>query len=624
MEDSGYAEQDKQIDTTRETREQRDKIVIEDRYTTIEVRDPTLTDELFRVPAALSLNPPKWTVTTDKTDTPEQRNTTLRENVTQQLFRVAGHQSQGQSTHSRLVDACTADGGAWGKFLYKKDVWTGTGATRVKKPNESDAAYNSDTEDARKKAGPPFVWLSEDPRTVYPAWSGTNLESMITATEAPFLSSLRKYGLTIEGGGLVPGTIGERQARDSGLPKSIKIYEYWDETWCSIIMDAPEFGDKGTAVTQAPWRHGYGRVPYFFAPGLMMNHWRNRKVGWGVAHTKMALVRYMSYLLTVHADVAARDAYTPVVRYLGDGQVLLQAGSNLPKTRDEHVGLRDIIIAQHDEKWDQFPVRDTAPALKEQMALVRTMIESMLTPKVSSQIGGGLEGAGFAINQVLAEAKISQHPFVENLENMYVDATRFAWELIERKVGSGKVYVYVAGDAGSKTKGGYLGLGASDLKMAVQVDVEIDPERPTAKLIEGQYHQQQVAAGFESQDMAIIAQGRNPDEVHDGEALDRVRKRPAYQKWEEDEIAYAAGMGQILELAQQAQQVAATGVPPGMSGAAGQQETPNMGALAAAPNQAMPDNGGTPPPGPIPQPGPASGTPIIPQQSAASGIQPQQ
>lgn len=588
-----HDEADQQIIATRETREMREKIVIPERYTDVEVRDPSLTDECFRVPAAATLNQPKWTITNDDPSPGAQHNTTLREKVTAALFDVCGRREGPPSTHVQLADACFADGGAWAKFAFLKDIWQEAGGLRRRGKNEDAGAYASAIEQARKEAGPPFLFQSADPLTVYPYWSGGKLSTMVEIGEAPFLSTLRDNGLTYgrgaRGGGVfLEGTIGRSQALDSGLPKTVKTYGFWDEQWYCYLIDAPEFEPY---VVTAPFEHGYGRVPFFNAPGLMMNHWRNRKVGWGVAQTKSYLIRYMNYLMSVHADVAARDAYTPTIHQVDPEHGVPLDPQGKKKTRDEKVGLREVLLTYGpNDRWLPFPIQDTAPALREQMSLVREMIQSSLTPKVVGNIANVEGGAGFGISQVIAETKIAQNPFLANLSMMYVELTRFAWELIGRKLGAkDKVWVFVPGDPVKAKKGGYLGLAKADLTDAVQVEVEIDPEGPTAKLVDGRYWAEQVQSKFASRRQAVEAQGRNWDEVEDGLAEDAIWDSDWYQKFLQNEAADAMGMGHLMELGQQAQQVAQTGVLPNgqpvVPPAMGTAEVPDMGNLTQAPNQ---------------------------------------
>jgi hypothetical protein len=201
-----------------------------------------------------------------------------------------------------------------------------------------------------------------------------------------------------------------------------------------------------------------------------------------------------------------------------------------------------------------------------------------------------MEASGFAINQVLAEARLRYDPLGQSIERMLDEVTRFTWHLIRTKVRE-KVWVYTSGK-----QSGWKGMGPLDLKTDVRIAWKLDPTLPSAALIESRYHVEQVKAGFESMDMAIEAQGRNADEVRYGQSLDRMRQAEWYTKYEDAAVLAEVGQGDMLEAAEEAamaEQLAMTGqagAPPGL---------PN-------PNPAAPVNG-------IPPNAPAGmGTPGVP------------
>jgi hypothetical protein len=114
-----------------------------------------------------------------------------------------------------------------------------------------------------------------------------------------------------------------------------------------------------------------------------------------------------------------------------------------------------------------------------------------------------------------------------------------------------------------------------------------------------------LAAGSWGTDEAVEYLGDNPDEIRRSKERDRIRQTPQYQKWLDTQVFMFAGRGDILQLAQQATEMAQTGVlsdqlrqtPQGAPAPGvfeGQPNVPDMGALAAAPNGA----GVQPPPGP--------------------------
>jgi len=123
-----------------------------------------------------------------------------------------------------------------------------------------------------------------------------------------------------------------------------------------------------------------------------------------------------------------------------------------------------------------------------------------------------------------------------------------------------------------------------------------------------------LAAGTYGRDEAVTYLGDNPDEIRRSRARDEIRDSPAYKKWLYASIFMAAGRGDLLQKAQEAEELAlegqlggagAPGLPgpgggvqpqPGVfeGGGPGVGAVPDLGALAAAPN----GTGVSPPPYP--------------------------
>jgi len=109
----------------------------------------------------------------------------------------------------------------------------------------------------------------------------------------------------------------------------------------------------------------------------------------------------------------------------------------------------------------QFP--QVAASLREQITLVTEAIDKLSIPRIESNLGG-IEASGFAINQVLAEARIRYDPLGQSIERMLDEVTRFLWHLVRTKVRE-KVWIYTSGK-----QGGWKGLGPDDLKAGRHTD----------------------------------------------------------------------------------------------------------------------------------------------------------
>ncbi len=301
-----YDEQDIQIDTTREVRDLRRKVSLPDpfRLVDVEVRDPTITDEIARVTATLGVNPPHLTCSPIRASDNAETNASKRSKFTEELMRVCGMRSPGMPTFNAAIDSVVGDGAAWTKFMFSKDTWANrysvklddfeddesypdTGLSRAKK-------YDNATEDAKKASGPPFTWKLVDVRTIYPVFTGGKVSEVLEVQTRPEISTFRQYRLTRDKKGNIcfPEELGEavsrQQIHNFGF---VEMLEHWDDTWVSYIVIGKNSNGSSTGKIVQQWEHGYGRVPYFPAFGLFRNYWQNRKVGWGIAETPCRRLR---------------------------------------------------------------------------------------------------------------------------------------------------------------------------------------------------------------------------------------------------------------------------------------------------------------------------------------------
>jgi hypothetical protein len=219
-----------------------------------------------------------------------------------------------------------------------------------------------------------------------------------------------------------------------------------------------------------------------------------------------------------------------------------------------------------------------------------------------------MEGAGFAISQVLSYSRTRVGPVRHGIESLLKGQTEKLWALIRDRANE-KVYVFSGGvDVGSgKAAAEFIGFGPKDLERPMRLKWEVQASLPTDEMIMARYAHERLAAGTFGKDEAVTYLGDNPDEIRRSIARDRIRSSPAYQKWLDAEVFMEAGRGDMLQKAQEAEQMALGGqlggaAPPGLppGGPPGQQPqpgvfegggpgaggVPDLGALAAAPNGA--------------------------------------
>jgi hypothetical protein len=608
-----YLQQDQDIDTFREQREMRTPAMSEadPDYMLVHVdpRDPDITEEAFQQHAMLSLERPKLSIVGGEGDTAQTVASKL-EHFTEESLWQCGTRTPGQDTMSQVTDAALNDGGGWAKMLWASDLWQSRYALPRPGNNASNEVYreyDKRTEDEKKKSGPPFVWAYVDPRSVYPQWSGGQLCEVLETAEMPTRFAFRRYRLARDSrGDIVPEELGQQTnvieaARLAN--SSVQLYEHWDEEWATWAICGRNYHQDRTGYIVKQYRHRYPfGVPYDYAPGLSMSHWRNRKVGWSIGRTKLWLVKYRQYLRAMHAQYVARDLLSPLVTY-GDTPAAGIIGDNgLEKEPQTTVHPGEILNLPPGRQLQRIQYPEAA-TLEKHMALIDGAIRDLESPRVTTL--SGMEGAGFAISQVLQYTRTRVGPVRHGLEALLKGQTDKMWDLIREHAGE-KVWVFYGGGASAseQAKAEYIGFGPKDLDRPMHIKWEVQAQMPTDEMIMARYAHERLAAGTWGKDEAVAYMGDNPDEIRRSVARDEIRKSDAYKKWLYNEVFMEAGRGDLLQKAQQAMARAQYGALPtpglGPAGPAGQQPqpgvfegggpglggVPDMGALAMAPNGA--------------------------------------
>ena len=576
----------------------------EARLTDFEERDATIGDEFLRVTAAMGLNDFALQVTPARPGDAGDENATLREKWSEGVLLEAGRRPDGGHTYRNAIDAC-CEGGAWTKLFFDQDSWNERyGIELLDEDDDGYADYDKKTEDAKKIDGVPFVWESVDTMNIYPVWRAGKLAEVLEVTRRPLSQTLREYRLKVDqSGALVPDEIGLQVENlqpltPTNTPYTILQYEHWDSVWVTYMIEARQIaggddtiGDARAGGQQiiAQWKHGYTRPPYFYAPGFQLNWQRGRKIGLSIAQTKLADCEAISFYKTLHAQTAVRDAIPPLFRRLPEGATPLMGQDGMPLAK-ETWKIREIINGEPGEELLAVPMPQVGPQLLKQIEMKEMAIERKTTPRVQANLPGGLEGAGFALAQVLAEITTNQRPIVQNLEQMIADVTRFLWKLVRIKVQE-KVYVRGAGATG------WLGAGPDDLTDTVAVECHVNVDRQAARLMEERYWGERLQQGTAHLDQVITALGDNPDEIRAGRMLDEIRQGPEFKKlfastvWQMvgrgDLVAKAEAMsqmaGQLQQMQQQQQAMAQAN--PGIPQQAGQPGMPtDPGNQSLAPN----------------------------------------
>jgi hypothetical protein len=596
-----YHQDDVLIDGIRAVRTLSDNIRLDDKYriTDMEYHDPSIFDEHARVANSLSLKTPKMHVKVRPSQgTKGEDNASNREEWTWGVLDHAGRKEPGHNAWKDSVDA-SVEGGAWSRLVFQSDLWDKRWAIS---DELGDKEYDKLTEDAKKEAGQPFVWNVIDSRTIYPVFSGNTLTEVLIVNKRPRNQAFREYRLKqLSNGQIVPEDLGTNMnvMDDRLVGPWVYTLEHWDDTWYTFAVQdqlVTDWGDRGQAEGYGPgkngrpidqFEHNYKRVPFFPAPGYVINWQHGRKIGWGIAESKRWLVEYYEYLMTIYGQVAARDLGKVIVRSRSQGGKVATAGADRQPQDKEFWEPFEIITLEDGEELNVLDFGGGAESLLNMIKMVKESIDAFSAPKVVNDIGGSDPGSGFAIAQIVTETEVREDHIVQNLQRMLEDMTAFLWSLMRNNVHE---TVYVASD---NTTDGWLGMGGDDLAPGVQYEWNLDPQRASADLVEHRDLHERMDKHTIGRHQAIDRMGDvNPEDVDDDVEIDRIMTTDWYRSRLDKKIMQNLDRADILYDAAAA--VVQSGTLPGVGTAPGMATVGTQTVPSISPST----GGGAPPPGP--------------------------
>src|SRR5205807_1798929 len=154
----------------------------------------------------------------------------------------------------------------------------------------------------------------------------------------------------------------------------------------------------------------------FFAPGLMSNYWRQRKVGWGVTKSKQQLIRMKNFIMSLIQQEAAQQVGAPIIHLGGSQAKAIVGGTGVPRGAEERFGFNQILNWSREDKVEEFPLKQVTPHLIELLKTYSEEIEKITSPRFNGEIAGSsVQGAGFAISTILTNDQLKHAPFVDSL-----------------------------------------------------------------------------------------------------------------------------------------------------------------------------------------------------------------
>lgn len=586
-----FVDDDQRVERIRQLRQMKRPVALDQdmRFTNIESHSADIADEGFRIAQSLVINGIKVQVTPHKFGVQKyEKQADDLGRFSEAWLHKVGKKHAGEETIYAVADACVNDGGGWSKLIYSPQDWELRDNVR-RKDYASAADFLEAVENAAME-DVPMRWVPIDVLSVYPKFNKGKLVSVYEITERPWAEMSKELNIGYDGWSIIklgePVEMAGQGVRlgDSRAPHSLKVIEVWTETEYTVIVCGPH--NSYMAPVQL---HGLPRVPYFYTPGLMMNWWRGRKVALSAGELKSWLVEYKDFLRTLQANAAMRDVFAPLHRERPADGAQLFGLDGRPITETKY-NLGMILEGNLGEKVTALQFPDVSPNLQNEMKATNVDLQNLMTPRTRADLGNVDGGAGFAISQVVAEAKVSHSTFQRHLQETFTEVIALGWWLIKYKI-QDKVYVESTGGDG------FIGVGPDELDKHVGLAVYLDPEQPSGKLIEGRFWLEQINGGLAYPEQAIREMGGDPSEVEFMLMRRQMMQSPWFTMLFQQEVAQSLGAGDILSKAHQAQELAANGGRGGgqAPGGMGSQIVPDMGNQALRP---VAPGGGTPGAGP--------------------------
>lgn len=572
--------------------------------TGLEYRDATVAVELLELPTMYTEELPSLTLRAgDDTKAGATLTTRLEYFTSACLFEDCGRRATGISTLNRIIDA-TFEGGGWSKLQKDTDCWAdylaadiedyaddkpGVDATDGRTKHER---YDRATEEMKRKAGVPISWKAVDALNCFPIFEGDVLTGMIEVQKRSLSTCFRNYGLGLnERGEIVPERTAVRDwSKQVAVGAEVDFIQYRDREWMSYVVrySGGYTGGPSGYAGNAYALPGYTRrhrmrlkgCGYYCSMGWTKNYEYARVATWSVSEPKRYLVQYLSWLRSIFAYLAIRDAMPPIFETTPpEGAAVLDGTTGQPRGPEIYqAGMK--YTGQPGQAIQAVTFPNTADKLHAEIVQTSEDVNRLSAAKKSGQLGD-LGGEGFALSIVQEADRKRFHQLEDSVLQHLTDVTLDLWSLLQDL--DEPVYVF----RNAKKDGGFIKVTPQDFETAVRPTWSLHVDSTAANIIKQRYAEAMEKAGYWSHDQAVEFMGGNVDEVQKGLLLDRMRSSPMVTQAEDAEVAAIWGRGAWATKQQQAQGMAAPPAAPpvpGLPGGAGQ--VPDQASQAMSPNGA--------------------------------------
>jgi len=514
---SDWAERDDIIETIRDIRFMRNAVDVPAPMQAEVVQTPVGHQIIERMKGALTTDPLTITVppSSEKADAQEQSSKMEKFALTafDQLERQAD-----QDVIDNFVESQIADGHACMRMLYARTLWRGF-PRRDRKGNESDADWNDRTEEWKRGKPLPIAWNWVDPLTVYPLWGEFGLEGILEVSEQDVLA------LHAEKWNVEKPDLWELSRLHEGSEGSVTFQQWWTPETLTYAVE-------GEIVHHT--RHRYGVAPYVYAFGLGAASNEPALMGMSVLYPLRYLIPYLDRVLSQKASAVRMWCWPTIIfKQTGMGDQLGPDGT--PILREVEIAPGATVDLYQDEEISFLTWRGNGPDADEVIQLVMGMIER--AGLADTSYGQSRGESGYAINQLLAAARMRYKPIVKHAERALEQQVARLFDVVEYQAKQ-SLHVYNRGKGG-----GWITLAPDDLRGYRQVQVRLNPLLPTDTYARSSQALNEVRGGLRDRASAMEMIGiEQPDEMKRRIDVDLWRARPEVQAFFAQEAVHRAGL----------------------------------------------------------------------------------
>jgi len=486
------------------------------------VMTPEAHQIVERLVGTLTANPMTITVPpADESEKAREQSSKMEKFLVAAVERL--QQQAEQDVIDLFIESLVMDGHGCMRMLPAKQLWRG--APRHKE-DEEDTAYNKRVEEWKKGKPLPIAWNWCDPLTIYPLYGEFGLYGVLQVDERD-IATLHPKRWNIERLDRVEMEELSRLHERDGT--SVEFAQWWTPTTLTYAVEDRVVHHQ---------KHRYESAPYTYAFGLSSASNNPERMGMSVLWPIRDLIPALNRLLSQKASAVRMWCWPTVVfRQIYPGQGETSGEAPLP-VRNLDISPGSTVTLFNDEELSFLTWTGNGPDADEMLQIVNGMIQK--AGLADPMYGAGAGESGYALNQLIAAARMRLKPLVAHAERALAKQLVALCDIIEHHI---KQPVYVYGATGREE--GWISLGPDDLNGYRNIQVKLNPVMPTDSYARSSMAINEVNAGLRSRASAMEMIGvEQPDEEQRKILVDRWRADPKVQEFIVAEALKKAGIEQ--------------------------------------------------------------------------------